>query len=31
MSGRIHELLRRNLQEVFSEGDALRRRADIEA
>ncbi|WP_426614994.1 nuclear transport factor 2 family protein [Bradyrhizobium sp. McL0616] len=27
---RIHELLRRNLQEVFSEGDAKRRRAAID-
>jgi hypothetical protein len=30
MSDRIHELLRRNLQEVFGEGDAARRRAAIE-
>jgi len=30
MSGRIHELLSRNLQEVFGEGDAVRRRAAIE-
>jgi SnoaL-like domain len=30
VSGRIHELLRRNLQEVFGEGDAERRRAAIE-
>lgn len=30
MSDRIHELLRRNLQEVFGEGDADRRRAAIE-
>jgi SnoaL-like domain len=30
MSGRIHELLNRNLQEVFGEGDAARRRAAIE-
>ena len=30
MSGRIHELLSRNLQEVFGEGDAARRRAAIE-
>ena len=30
MSDRIHELLNRNLQEVFSEGDAARRRAAIE-
>jgi hypothetical protein len=30
MSGRIHELLNRNLQEVFGEGDAGRRRAAIE-
>jgi len=27
---RIHELLHRNLQEVFGEGDATRRRAAIE-
>ena len=27
MSNRIHELLNRNLQEVFGEGDAVRRRA----
>jgi len=27
---RIHELLRRNLQEVFGEGDAKRRRAAID-
>jgi hypothetical protein len=27
MSERIHELLHRNLQEVFGEGDAARRRA----
>jgi hypothetical protein len=26
MSDRIHELLNRNLQEVFGEGDAARRR-----
>ena len=31
MSDKIHELLNRNLQEVFGEGDALRRRAAIEA
>src|SRR5690349_12597987 len=30
MSDRIHELLNRNLQEVFGEGDAPRRRAAIE-
>jgi hypothetical protein len=30
MSGRIHELLNRNLQEVFGEGDAARRRAAVE-
>ena len=30
MSGRIHELLNRNLQEVFGEGEAARRRAAIE-
>ena len=30
MSDRIHELLHRNLQEVFGEGDAARRRASIE-
>jgi len=30
MSARIHELLRRNLQEVFGEGDAARRHAAIE-
>jgi SnoaL-like domain len=30
MSGRIHELLNRNLQQVFGEGDAARRRAAIE-
>ena len=30
MSDRIHELLKRNLQEVFGEGDAARRRAAIE-
>jgi hypothetical protein len=29
-SDRIHELLRRNLQEVFGEGDAKRRRAAID-
>ncbi|MGU7779428.1 nuclear transport factor 2 family protein [Burkholderia sp. PU8-34] len=31
MNDRIHELLYRNLQEVFGEGDATRRRAAIEA
>ena len=30
MSDRIHELLNRNLQEVFGEGHAARRRAAIE-
>ena len=30
MNGRIHELLHRNLQEVFGEGDATRRRAALE-
>jgi ketosteroid isomerase-like protein len=30
MSDRIHELLLRNLQEVFGEGDAARRRAAID-
>ena len=30
MSDKIHELLSRNLQEVFGEGDAARRRAAIE-
>ena len=30
MSDRIHELLNRNLQEVFGEGDAACRRAAIE-
>ncbi|HTJ91443.1 MAG TPA: nuclear transport factor 2 family protein [Acidocella sp.] len=30
MSDNIHELLSRNLQEVFGEGDAARRRAAIE-
>jgi hypothetical protein len=30
MSKRIHELLHRNLQEVFGEGDAARRRAAID-
>jgi hypothetical protein len=30
MSERIHELLHRNLQEVFGEGDPVRRRAAIE-
>ena len=30
MSERIHELLHRNMQEVFGEGDAARRRAAIE-
>src|SRR6201986_2693405 len=29
MENRIHELLHRNLQEVFGEGDAARRRAAI--
>ena len=29
MSDRIHELLKRNLQEVFGEGDGARRRAAI--
>jgi hypothetical protein len=29
ISARIHELLNRNLQEVFGEGDAARRRAAI--
>jgi SnoaL-like domain len=29
MSDRIHELLNRNLQDVFGEGDAARRRAAI--
>ena len=29
MSNRIHELLQRNLQEVFGEGDATRRRAAV--
>jgi hypothetical protein len=29
MSDRIHELLHRNLQEVFGEGNAARRRAAI--
>jgi hypothetical protein len=28
-SDRIHELLHRNLQEIFGEGDATRRRAAI--
>ena len=31
MTERIHELLTRNLQEVFGEGDAARRRAAIKA
>jgi hypothetical protein len=31
MTDRIHELLHRNLQEVFGEGDAVRRRAAIDA
>ena len=31
MSDRVHELLHRNLQEVFGEGDAASRRAAIEA
>jgi hypothetical protein len=30
MSDRIHELLNRNLQDVFGEGDARRRRTAIE-
>jgi SnoaL-like domain len=30
MSNRIHELLHRNLREVFGEGDVARRRAAIE-
>jgi hypothetical protein len=30
MDGRIHDLLHRNLQEVFGEGDATRRRAAIQ-
>ena len=30
MNERIHELLQRNLQEVFGEGDAARRRAAID-
>ena len=30
MTDRIHELLHRNLQEVFGEGDAARRRTAIE-
>jgi hypothetical protein len=30
MSNKIHELLNRNLQEVFGDGDAARRRAAIE-
>ena len=30
MSDRIHDLLNRNLQEVFGEGDAARRRAVID-
>ena len=30
MKNRIHELLHRNLQEVFGEGDAARRRAAID-
>src|SRR6202795_97742 len=30
MSNRIHELLNRNLQEVFGEGDATRRRTAID-
>ncbi|MFZ2082812.1 MAG: hypothetical protein WAV38_40395 [Xanthobacteraceae bacterium] len=30
MSERIHELLHRNLQEVFGEGDPARRRAAIQ-
>ena len=30
MNDRIHQLLHRNLLEVFGEGDAIRRRAAIE-
>lgn len=30
MNDRIHDLLQRNLQEVFGEGDAARRRAAID-
>lgn len=30
MNDRVHELLHRNLQEVFGEGDAARRRAAID-
>jgi hypothetical protein len=30
MSDKVHELLNRNLQEVFGDGDAARRRAAIE-
>jgi hypothetical protein len=30
MNDRIHELLHRNIQEVFGEGDAVRRRAAID-
>jgi len=30
MNDRIHELLHRNLQEVFGEGDAVRRRAALD-
>jgi hypothetical protein len=30
MNHRIHQLLHRNLQEVFGEGDAARRRAAID-
>ena len=30
MSDRIHQLLHRNLQEVFGQGDAARRRAATE-
>ena len=30
MNRRIHQLLHRNLQEVFGEGDAARRRAAID-
>ena len=30
MNDRIHELLHRNIQEVFGEGDAMRRRAAID-
>jgi len=30
MNDRIHELLHRNIQEIFGEGDAVRRRAAID-